>query len=80
MKKSIFVIVILLGILILVAINLLQTQQELAHDQQLQEIKGTEADLMLTLSSIETQAAIDPPPLTNHFGKTIWVTVPIPLP
>jgi hypothetical protein len=80
MKKSFLVIVGLMGILILLAFSLLQIQQELAHDQQLQELKGTEADLMLTLSSIETQAAIDPPPLNNHFGKTIRVTVPVPLP
>lgn len=80
MKKSILVIVGLMGILILLAFSLLQTQQSLALDQQIKNLEGTKVALVQTVSLLETRAAIDPPPIQVNLRAGYWITVPVSLP
>ncbi len=79
MKKSILVILGLLGILILLAFSLLQIQQEFTREQQIKNLEGTKIALLQTITAFPTIDFNSLPPRIDTFGgEIIYITVAPP--
>jgi len=79
MKKSILVIVGLMGILILLAFSLLQIQQEFTWEQQIKNLEDTVVALDQTMTAFPTIDFNDfPRRIIVHGGETINITLAPP--
>ena len=79
MVKILIAVLLRVSVVLLILISLLSSLKNLAVERQLQEFKGTQSALQKTLNPLQTQLAIDPPPMINSLNESDLITVPVPL-